>query len=235
MSLDFFLILLLRFLKAIMKRIILFVFFCFAVSFAFSQNQIRIRGGVLSTNTTVSEYSRGFNYFYYDSVTLETRRTTPQVNIDIDIDLGKRFFITTGMGYSKKGLPSVYYNNGGYWYSANQEYMGMIFQLKYHYKFGEERFGVFAAAGFKADFAIGGPSSAQIATVNGSKYFHAFGTFNQVDFSLLTNFGISYHLGPGDIVFDVNFQNGLSDIFEDRYIVGRTFSVGASLGYSFYL
>ena len=209
--------------------------FCLSIQVVFSQNQIRIRGGVLSTNTTVSEYSRGLDYFYFDSVTLDTRRTTPQVTIDIDIDLGKRFFLTTGLGYSKKGLPSVYYINGGYLYSAKQEYMGMNFQLKYHYKFNDDRFGLFAAAGFKADFAVGGPSSAQIATLDGEEYFNAFGTFNQGDFSLHSVIGTSYKLGPGDIILDVNFQNGLSDIYEDPFIKGLTFSIGASLGYSFYL
>lgn len=218
-----------------MKSNLLFIIFCLIFSFSFGQNQIRIRGGVLSTNTTVSEYSRGLDYFYYDSVALDTRRTTPQVSIDIDVDLGKRFFITTGLGYSRKGMPSIYYTNGGYWYPAKQEYMGMNFQLKYHFKFNDKRFGVFGAAGFKADFAVGGPNDAQIATVVGREYFHAFGFFNQVDFSLHTIMGISYKLGPGDIILDAIFQNGLSDIISDQYIVGRTFSIGASIGYSIYL
>jgi len=202
---------------------------------ALSQNQIRIRGGVLSTNTSVSEYNRGLDYFYYDSVTLFTQVTQPQINIDIDIDLGKRFFLSTGLGYSKKGIEGVQYDNGGYWYAANQEYLGMNIQLKYHYKFKGEKLGVFVATGFKSDFAVGGPNNAQIAIVEGSEYFQAFGTISQVDFSLHTVFGLSYKLGLGDITIDVNFQNGLSDILEDQFIVGRTFSVGSSIGYSFYL
>lgn len=202
---------------------------------AFSQNQIRIRGGVLSTNTSVSEYSRGLNFFYYDSVTLDTHTITPQFNIDIDLDIGKGLFLTTGLGYSKKGLPSIYYINGDYWYAANQEYLGMNFQLKYYYKFKDDKFGLFAAVGFKSDFAVGGPNNAEIATVDGSEYFQAFGAFNPIDFSLHTIVGISYKLGPGDIILDANFQNGLSDIYKDPFIVGRIFSIGASLGYSFYL
>ncbi len=218
-----------------MKKYLFFFIFCVIATQSISQNQIRIRGGVLSTNTTVSEYSRGLSYFYYDSVTLDTRRTTPQVNIDIDIDLGKRFFLTTGLGYSKKGLPSVYYINGDYWYPAKQEYMGMNIQLKYHHKINDGKLGVFAAAGFKADFTVGGPNDSQIAIMDGNEYFNAFGTFNQVDFSMLTNVGISYKVGPGDITLDVSFQNGLSDVIQDPFIVGRTFSIGGSIGYSFYI
>ena len=113
--------------------------------------------------------------------------------------------------------------------------MGMNFQLKYHHKLNDNKFGIFASAGFKADFAIGGPASAQVATADGEEYFHAFGTYNQVDFSLLTIVGVSYKLGPGDVILDINFQNGLSDIYKDQFIVGRTFSIGANIGYSFYL
>ena len=218
-----------------MNKYVVFICLHVIICQAFGQNQIRVRGGILSTNTTVSEYNRGLSYFYYDSVTLDTRRTAPQAGIDIDIDLGKRFFLTTGLGYSKKGIPSVYYINGGYWYSAKQEYMGMNFQLKYHYKVNHKKFGIFVAAGFKTDFAVGGPNNAEIASVAGKTYFQAFGGFNQADFSLQTTIGFSYRFGPGDLTLDSNFQNGLSDIISDRYIVGRTFSIGCSIGYSYYL
>lgn len=218
-----------------MKKYVFFAIFSFVVTIAHSQNQIRIRGGALSTSTSVSEYNRGLSYFYYDSVTLDTKTTSPFVNVDIDIDLGKRFFLTTGLGYSEKGIPSVYYNNGGYWYAANQQYLGMNFQLKYHYKIKEKKFGVYAAAGFRSDVAVGGPNNAEIAIVNGSEYFQAFGQFNPIDFSLYTIVGLSYKLGPGDIILEANFMNGLSEVFSDQFVVGRTFSIGAAVGYSFYL
>ena len=219
----------------LMKRYIPLFFFFLMPSYLFAQNQIRIRGGLLSTNTSVSEYNRGLEFFYYDSVTLNTRRSEPQANIDIDFDLGKRVFLTTGLGYSKKGIPRIYYVNGDYWYAAKQEYIGMNVQLKYHYRFRDKRIGLYGAAGFKTDFAVGGPNGAQIATDEGSQYFHAFGFFNQIDFSMQTVVGFSYHLGPGDLVLDANFQKGLSDIISDKYIVGRTFSIGICLGYSLYL
>ena len=218
-----------------MKKHLFFIVFFLGALNCFSQNQLRIRGGILSTHTSVSEYSRGLNYFYFDSVLLDANTYSPQFSVDIDLDLGKRFFLTTGLGYSKKGLPSIHYINGDYWYDASQQYLGMNFQIKYHHKFADKRFGIFGAVGFKVDFAVGGPNNAEITNEDGAAYFHAFGTFNQVDLSLPSQVGLSYKLGPGDIVLDINFQNGLSDVFSDRFVAGRTFSVGACLGYSFYL
>lgn len=209
--------------------------FILVTTASFGQNQIRVSAGALSTNTSVSEYSRGVGYFYYDSVSLDTRNTQPILNVQIDVDLGKRFFLTTGLGYSFKGLKTIMYVNGDFGYTANQEYLGLIFQLKYHYKLKDKRFGFFGAAGFKNDLAVGGPTSAEIATGEGEEYFHAFGTFKVAEFSFLTNLGITYKVGPGDIVLDVIFQNGLSDVLEDRFIKGTTFSFGGSIGYSFYL
>jgi len=218
-----------------MKIYLLFIPLCFLTAIASGQNQIRISGGLLSTNTTVSEYDRGMNYFYYDSVTLDSRIISPAVNIDVDIDLGKQFFFNTGISYSTKGISRINYAKADYWYSARQEYIGLKINLKYHYKFNSEKFGIYISAGGKADYTVGGPTSAEIAILEGAEYLRAFGTFKQIDFSLLTNLGISYKLGPGDIILESNFQNGLSDIFEDQFIVGRTFSIGAQIGYSIYL
>ena len=218
-----------------MKTNLLLLATCFMSIVAMGQNQLRISGGVLTTNTSVSEYSRGLDYFFYDSVALDTRVTSPTANIDIDIDLGKQFFFSAGLSYSTKGISWVNYTKVVYWYGARQEYIGFKIGLKYHHKFNDGKFGVYAAAGGKADFTVGGPTSAEIAILDGGQYFRAFGTFKQVDLSLSSNFGVSYKLGPGDIILDINFQNGLSDIFEDQFIVGRSFSMGAVIGYSLYL
>ena len=202
---------------------------------AYGQNQLRVRAGVLSTNTAVSEYSRGLGYFYYDSVTIDPRTTTATMSIDIDMDLGKRFYFSTGLSYAKKGLPLIYYPQGEYGYTANQEYMGLNFQLKYHYRFSDETWGVFAATGFRSDFAVGGPPSAEISNDRQAAYFQSFGTFKSSEFSFNTIVGISYKLGPGDIILDATILYGLSDTLADRFAVGRTFSIGSSIGYSWYL
>jgi hypothetical protein len=138
---------------------------------AFSQNQIRVRGGFTSTITSVSEYDRGVGYFYYDSVTLDNRVVFPSVNVDVDIDLGKNWFLTNGLSYMRKGIESINYENGGYWLEARQEYIGMNVMLKYHHKFQDEKFGIYAAAGFRADFTVGGPNIAEIAYGIGKNTF----------------------------------------------------------------
>ena len=218
-----------------MKSLLFIAIMCVASTVVYGQSQIRVRAGVLSTNTAVSEYSRGIGYFYYDSVTIDSRATAATLNMDVDLDLGKRFYFSTGLSYSKKGLPLIYYPQGEYGYTANQEYMGMNFQLKYHYKFSDETFGLFAASGFRSDFAVGGPPSAEIANDSKAAYFQSFGTFKSSEFSFNTIVGISYKVGPGDITLDVTFLYGLSDTLADRFAVGRTLSLGTSLGYSWYL
>lgn len=218
-----------------MNKYIVSLFICLIYTGAFSQNKIGIRGGFTSTNTSVSEYNRGVGYFYYDSVTLDTRVVFPSVNVDVDIDLGKNWFLTNGLSYMRKGIESINYDNGGYWLEARQEYIGMNVMLKYHHKFQDEKFGVYAAAGFRADFTVGGPNIAEIAYGIGKEYFQAFGTFAVAEFALPTTIGASYKLGPGEVILEANFIKGLSDIIPDRYIVGRTFTIGASLGYSIYL
>lgn len=218
-----------------MRTLLLFTCMTLVATVVNGQNQIRVRAGVLSTNTAVSEYSRGIGYFYYDSVTIDSRATAATLNLDIDLDMGKRFYFSTGLSYSKKGLPLIFYPQGQYGYTANQEYMGMNFQLKYHYKFSEETFGIFAATGFRSDFAVGGPPSAEVANDRQAAYFQSFGAFKSLDFSFNTIIGISYKLGPGDIILDATILYGLSDTLADRFTVGRTFSIGTSLGYSWYL
>jgi hypothetical protein len=218
-----------------MKKIILFLFVLGITQSLFAQNRIALRGGFTFTNTSVSEYDRGEGFYYYDSVLLDTEVAFPSVSINLDIDLGSNFFFTTGLSYMRKGIERIDYINGGYWYEARQEYMGMDFLLKYHYKFPDSKFGIFAAAGFRADFTVGGPNNAEITTAKGSEFFNAFGTFHPVEFALPTMFGGSYQIGPGEVTLDVNFLKGLSDILPDRFVVGRTFTMGVCLGYSLYL
>ena len=69
----------------------------------------------------------------------------------------------------------------------------------------------------------------------GAEFFNAFGTFYPVEFVLPTMVGASYKIGPGEIILDVNFLKGLSDVFPDRYAIGRTFTMGVCLGYAFYM
>jgi len=215
-----------------MKKIILLVLVLVSFKPVLSQNQIRLRGGFTSTNTSVSEYDRGAGFYFYDSVSLDTKVLFPSISLDVDVDLGGKFFLTTGLSYMRKGIEGINYTGDNFRYEARQEYMGINLLMKYHYRFEGSRFGLFASGGMRADFTVGGPNNAEIANGNGAEVLQAFGTFQPVEFVLPTVIGASYKLGPGEITFDVNFLKGLTDIIPDQYIVGRTFSMGACLGYS---
>jgi hypothetical protein len=216
------------------KYLLVFIFLLVSIS-GKTQNRIAVRGGATFTRTAVSEYNRGLSYFYYDSVSLDTEVVFPSFNIDADISLGKGWFFASGLSYMRKGIESVQYVNGGFTREARQEYMGLSVMLKYHHRLDNGRVGLYIAGGVRADFTVGGPNNAEIAYGSGSNYFHAFGTFSIAEFVLPTQIGASYRMGPGEILLDLNFLKGLSDVLPDRYIVGRSFSVGLNLGYALYL
>lgn len=222
-----------------MKKLFFLLAFCGLIGSAVAQNQIRLKAGFLSTYTGIAEYVEpGNNYFLLDSVQYKQRVSSALAALEMDVELGKRFFLVTGFGYSRKGLPEITHTDflgNTRSRSAFQNYLGVNFQLKYHYRFKECKFGLFLATGPKVDFAIGGPNYAEYSTVTGSEHFQAFGTFNIVEFVWYTNLGVSYKLGSGDLILDMNMMNGLNDVFQNKYLVGRTLSIGVSVGYSFYL
>jgi hypothetical protein len=113
--------------------------------------------------------------------------------------------------------------------------MGIHMQIKYHYRFSDSKAGLFLATGPKVDFAIGGSNYSEFSLAPGYDYYHTFGSFNVVEFLWYTNLGVSYRIGPGELIFDAHILNGLSDAIRNRYIIGKTTSFGASAGYSLYL
>ena len=62
-----------------------------------------------------------------------------------------------------------------------------------------------------------------------------FSRFNEVDLSWMSEAGVSYKLGPGDVVVRLSYLYGMSDVLEDAFIVGRSMSAGITVGYSFKL
>jgi len=162
----------------------------------------------------------------------------PHAALEIDVDLGKNFLLVTGFGYDRKGLKEIAHTDiFGITRSkeARQNYLGLHLQLKYHYHFNESKIGIFLGTGPKVDFAIGGSNYAEFSLSRGSDFYHVFGSFNVVEFLWLTNLGVSYKLGPGELIFDVNMLNGLSDAIRNRFVIGKSNSIGAAIGYSFYL
>ncbi len=223
----------------IMKKAFLSFVFLSVLGSLMAQNQLRVKAGGLYTYTSIAEYNRpGQSYYLLDSVDYDQQLFGMLAGLEVDIDLGKNVYFVSGFGYSRKGLPEISHTDFiGTTRSrtAFQNYLGIHFQFKYHHRFKDGNFGIYAATGPKVDFTIGGPNYAEFSTVSGSKFFQAFGSFNIAEFLWYTNFGFSYKLGPGDLVFDLNMMNGLSDALRDKYIIGKTLSIGVLVGYSFYL
>jgi hypothetical protein len=218
-----------------MKKTIL-IFFTFLASLQLqSQNSIGFEAGFLGTYTRVAEYQRiGRTDYLLDSVTIRPAVGSFQASINADIDLGKNFFLSTGFHYSNKGLAEVAYTDttGWQWYTAaRQHYIGLSLLIAYHFHFKQSKFGLQLATGPRADFAVGMPNTG--ATFSGPYYrfFMPFSRFNEVDLCWAAETGLSYSLGPGDILLKVSYLYGLSDVLEDAFVVGRSMSYGISLGY----
>lgn len=222
-----------------MKKTILFAFFCSLIFAVAAQNQIRAKVGYTSSYTAIAEYIQPDNsYYLLESVELDKYSSGVYAGLEVDIDLGKRFFLVTGFDFSQRGLSKISFTDA-FGYSASksafQNYVGVNFRLKYHYVFKDSKWGLFLAIGPKIDFAVGGPNYAEYSTVYGHEYFQSFGTFNTVEFLLYTNLGVSYKAGPGEIALDLILMNGLSDAIRNKYVVGNSYSLGITAGYSFYL
>jgi len=221
-----------------MQKISLIILLSILTIGLFAQNQIRLKAGFLSSYTYVAEYQQPGQGFLLDSVELDKRVFSPLASLDIDIDLGKNLYMVSGFGYSRRGLEEI--ENTDIFgvtrsKSARQNYLGLHIQLKYYYRFKDSKIGLFLASGPKIDFAIGPANYAEYSLAPGNEYFHAFGSFNVVEFLWYTNLGVSYQLGPGELFFDINMLNGLSRVLRNSHIVAKSLSVGAAIGYSVYL
>ncbi|MEI7982734.1 MAG: outer membrane beta-barrel protein [Bacteroidota bacterium] len=204
-----------------------------------AQNSIGIEVGYLGTHTSVAEYSRvGRTDYLLDSMTLEKNVGSLMIAVTADIDLGKHFFFSPGFHYSNKGLSLITFTDStGYPWStaARQHYIGLSALLGYHLPFKNNRFGLQLSTGLQTDFAVGQPNGGALFSGPYSRFFMPFSRFNEVDLSWITELAGSYRLGPGDMVLKISYLYGLGDVLEDPFVIGRTMSFGASVGYSFRL
>lgn len=204
-----------------------------------AQNSIGFQAGFLGTYTSVAEYPRiGRTDYLLDSMKLSQHVGSFQAAITADIGLGKKFYLSSGFHYSRKGLKEVDYSDStGYiWYTpARQHYIGLSVLLGYKFPLKDSRFGFQAATGVQADFAVGTPNGGALFSGPYSRFFMPFSRFNEVDLSWVAEGGCSYKLGPGVILIKLTYHYGLSDVLEDPFVIGRSMSYGISAGYSFYL
>jgi hypothetical protein len=158
--------------------------------------------------------------------------------LNADFDLGRNFYLSTGFHYSNKGLSNVTFTDSTGWpwtTPARQNYVGLSMLVGYHFHLNQSRFGLQLATGPQADFAVGTPNGGALFSGPYYRFFMPFSRFNEVDLSWVAEAGCSYRLGPGDFLVRATYMYGLSDVMEDPFVVGRTMSVGLSVGYSFRL
>jgi hypothetical protein len=222
-----------------MKKAILILIISWISVLSQAQNAIGIQVGFLGTHTFIAEYERIERQDYLlDSVSLNTDVGSVQAAINMDFDIGRNFFLSTGFHYSNKGLANVTFTDSTGWpwtTAARQNYMGLSMLLGYHFRLKDSKFGLQLATGLQADFAVGTPNPGALFSGPYYRFFMPFSRFNEVDLSWVTEAGCYYRLGPGDITLKATYHYGLSDVLEDAFVVGRSMSYGVSLGYSFRL
>jgi len=219
-----------------MRKIFLIIFSLLMFMLGNAQNSIGVQIGFLGTHTSAAEYLRqGRNDYLLDSVTLDRNIGSFQAAINADIDLGKHFFMSTGFHYEQKGFSDISFTDlAGKTYSvkARQNYIGLSFLIQYRVRFKNKKFGMLIGTGPKIDFAVGTPNNGALYSGAYTRFFMPFSRYNETDLSWATELGGLYQLGPGNIVLKVSYLYGLSDVLEDAYIIGRTQSIGISIGYS---
>jgi Outer membrane protein beta-barrel domain len=206
------------------------------ISFNMSgQNSISFDAGYLRTHTAVSEYL-GYDGIstLLDSVKLDPNIGSFQAALNVNIDLGRRFYLAAGFHYARKGMSDLEYSDTvtTYFVKPAQHYIGISLLVGYHYRFRKSKFGVFLATGPQVDFAVGLPNNGALYSGGYTKFFMPFSRYNEVDLSWAVEAGPSFKFGPGEIIVKVCYRYGLSDVLEDAFIIGRSSSFGISAGYS---
>ena len=219
-----------------MKKLLFVLIMVFSLGSLQGQNSFSLAAGYLFTHTSVAEYKRpDYNYYLLDYVTLKPNRSSVHVSLTADLDIGNRFYLSTGLHYQQMGISNITFVdtlNDYFSYKANQHYIGWSLLVKYHYQFRESKFGIFAGIGPKVDFAVGYLNIAEQAPYRARDSMTPFARFNVVDFSIAVEAGATYQLGPGSLLAKINYFQGLSDVLRDPYVVGKTISVGVDVGYT---
>ncbi len=222
-----------------MRKISLVVFSMIMACGLSAQNKIRINTGYQTTFTTVAEYLRpGESFYRIDSVFLKQRVHAPAFSLIADIDMNKGVYLSTGFAFSKKGIKSVTYPNykSAYYetWLAAQYYFGLVLNLTYRVQLGEKA-GMFGGVGARLDLPYGIPTNAARATGRSSEFVVPFGRLDCPDLSWTLHLGGLHDLGPGEVVLELSFLAGLTNVINDAYIYGRSASFVATIGYALHL
>jgi hypothetical protein len=131
-------------------------------------------------------------------------------------------------------LSSVdFIDSTGYtWHTpARQHYAGLSVLLGYYIHPRNPKFVIQVATGLQADFAVGTPNGGALFSGPYHRFFMPFSRFNEVDLGWRSEVGASYLVGPGSILVKLSYIYGLSDVLEDAFVIGRSQSLGISVGY----
>lgn len=222
-----------------MKKTIIALYFTCLFATGIGQNSIGLQVGFLGTHTSIAEYERINRHDYLlDSMSLKTNVGSVMAAVNVDIDLGRNFFLSTGFNYCNKGLANVTFTDSTGWpwtTPARQHYAGLSMLVGYHFHFRDSKLGLQIATGPKIDFAVGTPNGGVLFSGPYYRFFMPFSRFSEVDLGWMAEAGLRYSLGPGDMVFRLSYVYGLSDALEDAWVVGRSMSLGITVGYAFKL
>jgi hypothetical protein len=145
-----------------MKKVIIFLFFILLSFNLLAQNSIGIQAGFLGTHTSIAEYERIDRMDYLlDSMTINSNAGSLALAMNVDIDLGKNFFLSTGFHYSQKGLSNVTFTDSIGWpwtTPAKQHYVGLSLLAGYRFHIPQSKFGLQIATGPQVDFTVGTPN-----------------------------------------------------------------------------
>lgn len=201
-----------------------------------AQNRVGIQSGYLMNYTAIAEYERiDRTDFLLDSV--ELNKTTGFVHVALfaETGIGKGFFLHTAFFYQRKGMDEVRFTDeeGYIWSSvARQHYIGIREMIAYRGAFRNGKLGWRVATGLGVGFAVGTPNGGALFSGPLYRFLMPFCRYNQVDMGWVTEAGISYRIGPGDLECKLGFEYGLSDVLEDAWIIGRPMTGSVTLGYS---
>ncbi|HNY02116.1 MAG TPA: outer membrane beta-barrel protein [Bacteroidales bacterium] len=219
-----------------MKKFLLTVFLAWMLITLHAQNFIGFQVGYLGTHTSIAEYERiERRDFLLDSMSIRPDVGSIQAELDAEFGLGKRFFLATAFHYSNKGLANVTFTDSTGWpwqTAARQKYAGLTVLIGYKLPLGKGKWGLMAATGPRLDVAIGTPNGGALFSGPYYRFFMPFSRFNEIDLGWALQAGATYRLGPGEVRLKLHYTYGLSDVLEDAFVVARSMSYGATIGYA---
>ncbi len=219
-----------------MYRWICMVTFVLMMNGLAAQHRLGIQSGYLINYTAIAEYERIDRHdFLLDSVDLTKTTGSVHAALFVESALGKGLYLHTAFFYQRKGIDAVRFTgeDGYTWRSdARQHYAGIREMIACRGAIRGGKAGWRIATGLGIGFTVGTPNGGALFSGPLYRFFMPFCRYNQVDMGWITEAGLSYRLGPGDLECKLGFEYGLTDVMEDAFIIGRPISGSVMVAYS---